>query len=424
MAPAAMRPSPSFGACLAACLTAAACADVVATPDMGGEEIRINEKPTGTVQQPSLCEREMADVRVTTGGVTSFSWLWHEDHYEAAYADRGRNDINVVHLARDGHLLEPPLVLEQTVARSALPTIAAASAGFVVAWQEEDPLMPHVRAHALDQGGRPAGRAHVIAYGRSVQMRPVVARSPLGTAISWMDQAAAPTSTRDIGDSATYVGLLDEAARLRSDVPRQPISPGSRVAYPWLAGDGDSLAVLWSGDHSGVVDPYFGMVGETLGVDRLTNVRGAVAPNVALLGRLVRTDVGYLAAWEDLRSGDEEIYMSLLDPDGNRYAGGLVEEPGTGNANWPHMAWTGSTAGIVYYQFRGGRPQIFMTFIDQNGQRVGGAADAQISNTTVWARFPDVQWTGSEFGVLWLDARGGEPDLYFNRVACQRPPPI
>ena len=65
-----------------------------------------------------------------------------------------------------------------------------------------------------------------------------------------------------------------------------------------------------------------------------------------------------------------------------------------------------------------------MTFIDQNGLRIGGAADAQISNTPMWARYPDVIWNGNEFGVLWIDARDGQTELYFNRVVCSKPAPI
>jgi hypothetical protein len=88
------------------------------------------------------------------------------------------------------------------------------------------------------------------------------------------------------------------------------------------------------------------------------------------------------------------------------------------------MAWTGSSIAVVYYQFRNGNPQVFMTFVDQNGMRQGGGADAQVSDTTEWARYPDVQWTGAEFGVLWIDARDGQPELYFNRATCKVPAPI
>ena len=352
------------------------------------------------------------------------AFVWADDHYEAVYSDTTSHDIMSVHLDPEGNMLDMPVAVEQTAPTSDLPTLTRTKTGFAVAWDEED-VQPHVRAHALDPSGRPVGAAHVIAYGRSTEMRPVLSPSPLGIAITWMDRAPNTNTTDDtVGDSATYVGLLADDLSLRNDVPPQRVDPSAHAGYPWLAGDGGNLGLLWSDNQTGVIDPYFGPVGAQLAVGKSTDVRGATVENAAQLGRMTLTDVGYLAAWEDLRSGSEEIYMSLLDPSGNRYAGGLVEEPGTGSANWPHMAWTGSSAAIVYYQYRAGKPQIFLTFIDQNGARINGAADAQVSNTSEQARFPDVQWTGSEFGVMWIDTRNGEPELYFNRALCMKPAPI
>jgi hypothetical protein len=120
-----------------------------------------------------------------------------------------------------------------------------------------------------------------------------------------------------------------------------------------------------------------------------------------------------------MRSGDNEIQMALVDPQGHKIGGGLVEEPDSGDANWPNMAWTGTSAGIVYYQFRTGRPQIFMSFVDATGARVGGLHDVQVSDgTSGWSKYPDVAWTGRQFGVMYVDTRDGTPDLWLQSVAC------
>jgi hypothetical protein len=406
-------------------LVGAGCSDAPAqVMDMGGDPVEINQHPTGSIEIPSLCDRAQIDKRVSFGGVDTFAFAWANDHYEVVYSDITTKDIFSVHLGKDGSMLDAPVAVEITEAPSLLPALLPTPSGFAVVWQEED-AQPHVRAHALDLSGRPIGSSHIIAYGRSAQMRPVLAASPLGVAVSWMDQVPASTTDIDmVGDSTTYVGLLNDSLQLRNDVPPQRVNPKSRSAYPWLVGSDSKLALLWSDNRSGVIDPYFGPIGADLSLESSTDVRGAAVENAAQLGRMHLTDVGYIAAWEDLRTGSEEIYMSLLDLDGNRYAGGIVEEPGTGNANWPHIAWTGSSAAIVYYQFRSGRPQIFLTFIDQNGMRIQGAADAQVSNSGEWARYPDVLWNGSEFAVMWIDARDGVPELYFNRALCKKPAPI
>jgi hypothetical protein len=319
-----------------------------------------------------------------------------------------------------------PIIIEQGGGQASLPFLLPVATGYTAVWQEAS-TPPRTRGASLDSNGTLTGTVEVVATARSEQMRPVLSRSPNGTAVAWMDQVAgSAANTEQVGVSTTYVGLLDSNLHVRTDIPVQQIDSAVSTGYPWLAGDTTSLALLWSEQvSSSAIDTYFSLLGTTLAPG--TNVDARNAPTVtssALLGRMAQTSFGYVSAWEDSRSGSDEIYMSLLKSDGTIYGGGLVEEPGTGSANWPHMAWTGSAIAIVYYQFRSGKPQIFMTFLDQNGARLGGGADAQISNTTEWSRYPDVIWTGAEFGVLWIDARDGQPELYFNRATCKVPAPI
>lgn len=415
-------------ACRALCAAAllSACAPPgELSPDLApSEQVQINAVPTGSIPVPSLCERASVDQRVSYTGVDSFSFLWTGSHYEVVYADLIDHDIFVVHLSPAGTMLDAPILVEATAGLSRLPTIAQTPTGFVVAWQDLD-AQSTVRVHALDLAGRPVGSGRVVALSRGEQSRPVLASSPNGVAISWMDQAQASAGLIDaVGDSTVYVGLLGPDLVLRTDVPVRQISPSAKTGYPWLAGDQERLGLLWSEEGSSHTDTFFSSLDGALSSPVPNNVRDPDVINAALLGRLLLTDFGFLAAWEDHRTGAEEIYMSLLDPLGRRYAGGLIEEPNTGSANWPHLAWTGSAAGVVYYQFRSGRPQIFMTFIDRTGTRIGGGADTQISNTAVWARFPDVVWNGSEFAIMWVDFRDGRTELYFNRALCKQPAPI
>jgi hypothetical protein len=177
--------------------------------------------------------------------------------------------------------------------------------------------------------------------------------------------------------------------------------------------------MLWSDHRTNEFDIHFGALDPTkLDVSGDVAVRTG-AKNDALLGRMIKTDVGYISAWEDMRASDNQIFFAITREDGSIVYEGLAEEPDSGDANWPNMAWTGSSAGIVYYQWRGSQPQIFISFIDGTGKRVGGLHDLQVSHTTRTARFPDVKWNGTSFGVAWIDTRDGRPELYFAQVSCQ-----
>ena len=66
-----------------------------------------------------------------------------------------------------------------------------------------------------------------------------------------------------------------------------------------------------------------------------------------------------------------------------------------------------------------------MSFVDATGMRVGGLHDVQVSDAASgWSRYPDVVWTGTQFGVMYVDTRDGAPDLWLQSVACARGPRV
>jgi hypothetical protein len=222
------------------------------------------------------------------------------------------------------------------------------------------------------------------------------------------------------GKAGVQIALVDPAS-MRVTGPDR-VAQGDVDGWPWIAGDGQTVGMAWSDAPSGSYDIKFGLVDtQTLSVGQPATLF-ASAPNSGLLPRLIQTSFGFLSAWEDegVNGSDNQIRMSLVNPSGHSFAAGWVEEPNSGDANWPNMAFTGSATGIVYYQFRSGRPQIYMSFIDNTGARVAGRTDLQVSNgTTGWSKYPDVVWTGTEFGVVYVDTRSGPPALWFQRVSCK-----
>ncbi len=344
-------------------------------------------------------------------GSEAFAFQWVTDHYVVAYVDptKGSGDIDVARLGPDGKLLGPPVPVQSTPAKSDLPNLLKIDDGFIVAWQEGS-AGTAVLAHALNPDGSPRGSGLTIAATQSNQSRPVLARAPGGgVAVSWMDTFE--------GKGGVQVALIDPTSMTVSTPLR--VAESDNDGWPWVAGDDQVLGMAWSDAPGGSYDVRFSLVdAKSLSVSQSVSLRGS-APHDGLLPRLIRTNDGFLSAWEDMRSGDNQIEMALVDPQGRKIGGGVVEEPNSGDANWPNMAWTGADAGIVYYQFRTGRPQIFMSFVDGSGARVGGLHDVQVSDAaTGWSKYPDVVWTGKAFGVMYVDTRDGAPDLWLQSVAC------
>jgi hypothetical protein len=368
--------------------------------------------PGGSIRTPPVCTAS-ADVQLTSGGaVSSFAWAWDGTALVLVWSDAasGAGDIHAGRFTSDGTPVGPSVLLETTPAASALPTLARLGTGWVAAWEEGTAPSKAVRAQLLDDAAQPVGTGQTLIASTAEEVRPVVAAAPGGKAVlSWMTTTAGMPSVW-LARLSTNLDL-DSATR---------VAPSYGSGFPWLASDGQSLAMVYSDDRNGALSPRFAHLDDRL-EPTLDDALRTAQTGDGKLSRMIGTANGYLAAWEDTRSGDEEIYLGAVDAAGNKLAESLVEEPGTGDANWPNLASNGTKAAIVYYQFRVDAPQIYLSFVDpQTGKRVSGGADVQVSHAPngTWARYPDVAWTGSSFAVAWIDARSSTPQLYFSRVTC------
>jgi hypothetical protein len=377
-----------------------------------GCELRLgSEGAAGII--PSLCKLSGGEKKLAFGaGATSFAFAWDGDHYVVVYGDpnTGEGDVFVAKMSSDGTLLGSPVDIEPTPATSDLPALLRTSDGWIVAW-EEGSAGKSVFAHALDANASPSGSGSSVATTDSIQARPVLANAPGGrVAVSWMDS--------DGVAGGAQVALVDPHSL--ATMQQQQIDPSSADGWPWVAGDARALGMAWCDGDGTNYDVRF----ESLDPAQLTpshqlSLRGK-AHNGGMLPRMISTGRGFLAAWEDMRNPDyNQIFAAAAAYDGTLSPGGLVEQPNTGDANWPGLAWAGNVAAVVYYQWRDSRPQIFLTLVDALGARIPGSGDLRVSNGgSGWSKYPWVVWTGSELGVMYVDTRDGAPALWFQRISC------
>jgi hypothetical protein len=362
---------------------------------------------------PSLCKLAGGEKKLAFGaGSTSFAFAWDRDHYVVVYDEpsTGDGDVFVAKMSSDGQLLGAPVDIEPTPATSELPALLHMSDGWLVAW-EEGSAGKSVFVHALDANAAPRGMGASVASTQSIQARPVLATAPGGhVAVAWMDA--------DGNAGGTQVALVDPHSL--ATIQQQRIDPSAADGWPWLAGDDHGLGLVWCDGDGTNYDVKF----ESLDPAQLTpsnefSLRGH-ARNGGVLPRMISTGRGFLAAWEDTRNPDfNQIFAAGVGDDGTRSPAGVVEQPNTGDANWPGLAWAGNAAAVVYYQWRDSRPQIFLTLVDAKGARIPNSADLRVSNGgSGWSKFPGVVWTGSDLGVMYVDTRDGAPALWFQRISC------
>jgi hypothetical protein len=86
----------------------------------------------------------------------------------------------------------------------------------------------------------------------------------------------------------------------------------------------------------------------------------------------------------------------------------------TGNSERSSLAWTGSEYGVSWVDTRNGSYEIFFA----RASVAGAKLDADLRVTTTYSTRPSLAWTGSEFGLSWTDDRDGNDEIYFARISA------
>ncbi|MGH7270529.1 MAG: hypothetical protein ACREJ3_08875, partial [Polyangiaceae bacterium] len=262
---------------------------IVAAP---GCSVRIGSEGTPAPGIPSACSRVGSERKLTIGaGSGSFSFVWDADHYVIAYSNpaTGHGDIYVAKIAADGSLIGSPEVVDATPSISDLPNLLKTPGGYWVVWQEGS-AGKAVFAHALGPDAAPVGSGIDVAATQASQSRPVLALTPGGqVAVAFMDSLD--------GKGGVEVALVDPVSSAVTGPER--VAASDNDGWPWIAGDDQALAMVWSDAQSTVYDVRFALLDpRSLSLGPAFSLRGS-APHSGLLPRLIRTSFGFMSAWED-----------------------------------------------------------------------------------------------------------------------------
>jgi hypothetical protein len=350
---------------------------------------------------PAACQ--MVGGEVLVGSASSVTLAWDTDHYVLAYVDptAGMGDVTTVRLDADGKALGTPTVVEASAGPDRLPVIAKTTTGWMAVYDVQSGGLSNVHARPLDAMAAPTGSPLEVAKLASMDARSSVVNTGSQLYGAWTDKGAF---------LSVVMAKLDATGAQSA-----PITLGGATAdaqFPSFGTGTAGTAIVWSDARDGHLDVRMRKLDAATDTVLRTGVAGdASQPRVLAL------DNGFVSAWEDTRSGSEEVYLAWTDAAGAKKGELLVEQAG-GSANWPRLARTKNGVAVVYYQFRDGEPQIFVTALDGAYAHVGG--DLQISKTPsgAKARFADVASSGTDLGVVWVDTRSGAPQAYFARIAC------
>jgi hypothetical protein len=212
-------------------------------------------------------------------------------------------------------------------------------------------------------------------------------------------------------------------------VRSQPGTAGD-ARYPRIAPDGSGgVIITWYDSRPGKSDIYAQRVdasGNRLWTTDGVGVRsqpgtpeGAYNPTIAPDG-----SGGAIIAWEDYRSGSDEIYSQRVDSDGNMLwttDGVVVRSQGTPGVGFmPAIVPDGSRGAIItWIDTRFGPNDIYAQRVDSNGNRLWTADGVGVRVTVDGADAPQIASDGYGNAIIaWRDDRdgGSKVKIYAQKV--------
>lgn len=176
---------------------------------------------------------------------------------------------------------------------------------------------------------------------------------------------------------------------------------GSEYGVVWNDGRDDACST-WD---TCLTDIYFTRVdaeGAEVGSEvRITNETEAT---VFLPGMPIWTGTEFLMFWGTYDAGGAGAsYLSHVSPEGIELGGDVeITVPGTSHV------WTGSQIGVVWSEDVGGSDELFKGRFDLSGSLVG--EPVQVTDAPHYQGHGNLVWTESEYGVVWIDGRDSGAD--------------
>jgi hypothetical protein len=137
-------------------------------------------------------------------------------------------------------------------------------------------------------------------------------------------------------------------------------------------------------------------------------------------GGLAWSGTSYAAAYTATAEGFQ-VRTSMLDPTGQPIPPG--ESPvvivNGDNAGGP-IVWVGDRYGLAWQDRRSGDYEIYFTLLDEAGVKV--IPDTRLTFADGFSINLSLTWTGGEFVVVWQDERGGLFDLFAQRLSLDGAP--
>ncbi|MFQ5720541.1 MAG: MopE-related protein, partial [Acidobacteriota bacterium] len=296
------------------------------------------------------------------------------------------------------------LLVSGDAAKSVQPSVAWTGNEYGVAWRDERDLNMEIYFALVSADGVKLTGDLRITNDAASSFAPALVWTGTEFGVAWVDNRN--------GNKEIYFNRLDAAGLTAGADVRLTADAGTSI-QPSLVWTGAEYGVAWTDDRNGNREITFNRLDETgavLGSDvRVTN-DAAVSEQPAL----VWNGAGYGLVWTDERDGNREIYFNLLGSTGTTAGADIRLTADAAVSAQPSLAWSGSAYGVAWVDERDGNREIYFAGLDAAGAKQ--APETRLTVDLAVSEQPSLDWTGQEYGVAWRDTRAINGEIFLARV--------
>jgi hypothetical protein len=294
---------------------------------------------------------------------------------------------------------------------SILPNMVWTGSEFGICWDGEG----NIYFTRLDSNGNKIESDKEVTNGPEWSMVSSLAWTGSEYGVAWYD------ARDDFFDSDIYLSRLNNIGdKIGSDI--RVTNYGGHSIFPSLTWTGYEYGMGWRDNRDGSAEIYFARLdgsGNKIGDD----IRVTSDPAQKNETRLVWTGSEYGISWADLRNAtldelieNSEIYFARLDRNGNKIGDDMRVTNAIMTSVSPSLTWTGYEYGISWWDNRNGSGEIYFARLDGNGNKIGDDIRVISYDLDFSCGHPFLAWTGYEYGIIWDKGSSGNREMYFARL--------
>jgi hypothetical protein len=344
----------------------------------------------------------------------SLIWVKEREEYAIVFDDYRRggereipsHDIFFVRLNKDGEKISEDIKVTDYVGENSLPSIAWTGSEYGIVWRDSRGEGPSLSVYFTRLDGR-GTKIHEEFEVSDFQVNPTFIWSGSEFALSGLGYFNE--------DFRIFFQRLDSKGKKIGELVEitNEVSQNKAPSFIWT---GNGYTITWGDRRRGGYNVFF------VGIDshgkRLQSQDIAVTATEAPSSSLshVWTGKEHGIVWQDMRTGNYEIYFARMDKNGKKLTKDIRITRSKGPSLSPFIVWGEDEYGISWVE-KNTNELLYFVCLNKKGQIISNSVIVTSKNNLgVDSR---TVWNGNAYGIVYNEKLSkGHEVLYFSQIVC------